>query len=178
MRLPCVPILLTLLLAPVVATGQSFELYGSAGPTVTDTGNSIAVGVGVSPTSRITLGFAFERTHLSGRTSTFEGGSSAFRGGTFQVGTAELRFGPFARDGVRPYGLVGVAAGVSRPNVNEQFTSRISNSVRAVFFGGGVQIPLNGRLGAFVETRPMLGIEGDDGILAIVPIRAGMAFRF
>ena len=178
MRTPRILILLTMLSAPAVATGQSFEVYGSAGPTVTDTGNSVAVGAGVSPTSRITLGFAFERTHLSSRTSTFQGGSSAFRGGTLLLGTAELRFAPAGRDRIGPYGLVGIAAGVSRPNVNDQFTNRISNGVRAVFFGGGVQVPFNERLAAFVEARPMLGTEGSDGILAIVPIRAGMSWRF
>jgi hypothetical protein len=49
---------------PLAARGQSFELYGSAGPTIADAGLSLAGGVGVSPTSRLTLFANIERTHL------------------------------------------------------------------------------------------------------------------
>jgi hypothetical protein len=44
--------------------GQSFELYGSAGPTITDTGLSLAAGVGVFPNSRLTLLANIVWTHL------------------------------------------------------------------------------------------------------------------
>ena len=38
---------LVVLASPGVAKGQSVELFGSAGPTITDTGNSFAAGAGL-----------------------------------------------------------------------------------------------------------------------------------
>ena len=49
---------------PLAARGQSFELYGSAGPTITDAGLGFAAGVGVLPTSRLTLLANIVWTHL------------------------------------------------------------------------------------------------------------------
>ena len=163
--------------SPGVANGQSFELHGSAGPTMTDTGNSLAAGAGFSPTSRLTIVFDFERTHLSSRTSRNGGVVSSFRGGTLLLGTAGLRFEPFGRDRFGPFGVAGVAAGVSRPNVNDMFPGRVTNSVRAMFVGGGVHVPF-GALAVFADARIMVGSEGNEGIVAIAPARAGIAWRF
>jgi hypothetical protein len=71
------------------------------------------------------------------------GSISAFRGGTLTVGAAELRIAPLGRNHVGPYGLAGVAAGQSRPNVNETFPDPAKNNARLVFFGGW--IPCSGR---------------------------------
>jgi hypothetical protein len=130
-------ILLMLLIAPGVANSQSLELFGSAGPTITDAGNSFTVGAGFSPTSRITMVFNFERTHLSSRTTRHASGFSSFRGGTLFLGTAEFRFAPFGRGRFGAFGLAGVAAGVSRPNVTDIFRDSVTNPVRAIFAGGG-----------------------------------------
>jgi hypothetical protein len=170
--------LLMLLALPDLARSQSFEVYGSAGPTITDAGHSFAAGAGFSPTSRLTFLASFERTHLSTQTS-FDGQVfSAFRGGTLSIGTAELRVTPLGRSRFGPYGLAGFAAGVSRPNVNEQFPDPVTNDVRALFVGGGVQVPLGARLAAFGDVRMLFGSEGIEGIVAVAPVRAGITFRF
>lgn len=167
-----------LLTAVSAANAQSLELRGSAGPTITDTGHSLSAGAGFSPTSRFTLGFNFERTHVSSRTSQRGGTFSSFRGGTLLLGSAEARLAPFGRDRLGPYGLAGFAAGVSRPNVNALFPTRVTNQVRVLFAGGGLQVPLNERLTLFGDARMMFGAEGVEGIVAVAPLRAGLAWRF
>ena len=98
---------------PSAAHGQSFELYGSAGPTITDAGLSVAAGVGVSPTSQLTLLASIERTHLSSQNRRETDSTSYFRGGTYLLGSAELRFAPRGRDRVGPFAVAGFAAGVA-----------------------------------------------------------------
>ena len=58
---------LLLLVYPRIASGQAIVLHGSAGPTLIDTGHSLAAGVGFSPASHVTVLFDLERTHLSSR---------------------------------------------------------------------------------------------------------------
>lgn len=171
-------IVLAMLISPAAANGQSFNVHGAAGPTITDAGNSLAVGVGFSPLSQLTIAVDFERTHLASRTSRDGGTISTFRGGTLFLGTAELRYAPRGRDRIGPYGLAGFAAGVSHPTVNDVFPTRVSNDVRAMFVGGGVHVPLRDRLAVFADVRMMFGEEGIDGIVAVAPVRAGMAWRF
>ena len=166
------------LAAPGAASAQSVELFGSAGPTITDAGNSFAVGAGFSPTSRLTLVFSFERTHLSSRTTHDRDVISTFRGGTLFLGTGELRFAPLGRDRFGPYGLAGFAAGVSRPNVNPMFPERITNDARGMFFGGGVTLPIGERATIFGDVRMMVGAEGTEGIVGVAPLCAGVSFRF
>jgi hypothetical protein len=174
------PVLMFIMLvaSPNVANGQSFELNGSAGPTITDAGNSFAAGGGFSPTSRVAIGFNFERTHIASRTTRDRDVVSNFRGGTLLLGTAEMRFTPLGRGRFGPYGLAGVAAGLSRPNVNDIFPARVTNQVRAMFFGGGIHVPLGERISAFADARMLIGAEGNDGMVAVAPVRAGLAWRF
>jgi hypothetical protein len=172
-------VLSLVLFLPGLANAQSLEVYGAAGPTLKDAGNSVAIGAGFSPHSRITLLFNFERTHLSTRISTDDHGvTSRFRGGTLLLGSAELRIVPFGRHRLGPYGFVGLAKGVSRPNVNADFPNRITNDVTAGFAGGGLQIPLGEKVVLFGDVRMTLGAEGVEGIVAVVPLRAGIAIRF
>jgi hypothetical protein len=169
---------LLLLMCPRIVSGQSFLLHGSAGPTLVDSGHSLAAGIGFSPASRVTISLDVERTHLSSRTrSDGQGGVSGFRGGTLTLGTAQLRVSLFGRDRVGPYGFAGFAAGASRPNVNELFPNSVTNDVRAMFFGGGIHVPLKERLTLFADGRMMIGAEAGE-LLAVVPIRAGIAWRF
>ena len=131
-------ILLVFVATPGIARAQSFVLHGSAGPTLFDSGYSLAGGIGYSPTSHLTLLFDVEQTHLSSRLSSDgRGGFSGFRGGTLTLGSAQLRVAPFGRNRVGPYGLVGFAAGVSRPNVNDMFPNPVTNDVRAIFSAAG-----------------------------------------
>ena len=77
-----------------------------------------------------------------------------------------------------PYVLGGYAAGVSRPNVDEMFPHVVTNDARALFVGGGIQVPLGDRISAFGDIRMVFGVEGNEQILAFAPVRAGMAWRF
>ena len=168
------------LVVPAIASGQSLELYGAAGPTLTDPGSSVAAGGGFSPRPWITVAFGVERTQLSTQTTFDEQGRilSSFRGGTMYLGTGEVRVTPLGPDRLGPYGLAGLAAGVSRPHVTARYPDRVTNQVRAVLAGGGLQVPVGGRLSLFAEARMMLGAEGIEGIVAVAPLRAGLAWRF
>jgi hypothetical protein len=167
-----------LLLYPGIARGQSFILHGSAGPTIIDSGYSVAAGIGFIPASRIGVSFDLERTYLSSRLrSDGRGGVSGFRGGTLTLASGQLRIAPFGLDRIGPYGLAGFAAGISRPNVNDLFPERVTNDVRAMFFGGGIHVPLRERISLFGDARMMIGAESGE-LLAVAPIRAGVAWRF
>ena len=163
---------------PSAARGQSFELYGSAGPTITDAGLSLAGGVGVSLTSRLTLFANVERTHLWSQIRRETNSTSYFRGGTYLLGSAEVRFAPRGHGRVGPFAVAGFAAGASRPNVNEVFRTPVTNGARAVFGGGGLLVPLGQRLTVFADVRMLIGAEGSEGIVAVAPARAGVAWRF
>ncbi len=178
MRKIAILIGLTLLASRGVAEAQSFELYGSGGPTVTDDGTSFAVGAGFSPTPHLTLAVSFDRTHLASRPTWTTYGGSSFRGGTLSLGAAEVRVTPFVKTRVRPFGLIGFAAGTSRPNVTEIFQDRITNQVRAMFIGGGVDVPINDHFAFLVDGRVLVGAEGNEGTVGVVPVRAGVAWRF
>ena len=168
-----------LMVSPRITQAQSFEVHAAAGPTVTDPGYSFAAGAGFSPTRHLTIAVNVERIHLSSRTtSDGRGGFSGFRGGTLLFGTGELQVAPLGRDRLGPYGVVGFATGVSRPNVNATFPDPVTNSATALFFGGGLQVPVNAHVTVFGDVRMMIGAEGPEGILAIVPIRGGISFRF
>ena len=77
-----IPGVVTLLLLafPALSSAQSFALHGSAGPTMTDPGHSVAAGLEFSPTPHITVLVDVERTHLPSRIQTYERVTSAFRG--------------------------------------------------------------------------------------------------
>ena len=172
--------MLSLLLVPGEASSQSLVLQGSAGPTITDSGHSVAAGIGFAPNSRVTLLLGVERAHLSSRVTRDSRGNvaSAFRGGTFTFAAAEVRATLLGRERVSPYALGGFGAGVSRPNVNEIFPNPVTNQTRVLFAGGGLHVPLGERLSMFGEVRMVFGVEGNEGIVAFAPLRAGLAWRF
>ncbi len=169
---------MVVLMSPTVATAQTLELFGSAGPTITDRGNSVAAGAGFSPVSWIALVFNVERTHLSTQNSFADGVFSSFRGGTLFLATGEVRFVPLGRHRLGPYGLAGAAAGVSRPNVTAIFPDRVTHYVQAIVMGGGVQVPVGERMMIFTELRMTFGAEGREGIVAVAPARVGLSWRF
>jgi hypothetical protein len=167
-----------MLLVASTASGQSVVLQGSAGPTIADSGHSVAAAIGFSPFSRLTVLLGAERDHLASRfTSDGRGGSSAFRGGTFTFGSGELQLSLRDRDHASPYVLGGFGMGVSRPNVNDRFPDPVTNNVRALFLGGGIRVPLGRRISVFGDIRMIVGDEANE-LLAIVPVRAGLAWRF
>lgn len=170
---------LSVLLVSTAASGQSVALQGSAGPTITDAGRSLAAGVGFDLTPRLTLLFGVEQSHIFSRIRVDQfGGGSAFRGGQFTLGTGELRATILGRDRVSPYVFGGFGAGRSQLNVNEYFPRPATHGARVFFFGGGVQVPLRGGLSVTGDIRMVVGVEGNEGIVAYAPIRAGIAWRF
>lgn len=165
---------LVVLLLPAVSRAQSLEAHGSVGPTMIDRGISASGGIGYAPTSRLTLIAAVDVTHLASRITP----GSAFRGGTVVMGSGEIRVSVLGRDRVSPYVLAGFGAGVSRPNVNDTFEGQITNGVRAVFAGVGIHVPLPRRgLSLFADGRMIVGDESSE-LLAVVPVRAGLSWRF
>ena len=170
---------LFLLLVSSTASAQSWVVQGSAGPTITDPGHSLGIGIGFSPTSRLTIQFDVERTNLYSQvTSDGRGGDSAFRGGEVTFAAAELRATLLGLDRVSPYVFGGAGGGVSRPHVNERFPDAVTNQARVLFAGGGIHVPLGKRISMFADVRMVFGLEGDDGILGYAPVHAGLAWRF
>ena len=169
---------LLVLACPATGNAQSFVLHGSAGPTIFDRGHSLAVGMGFSPTSRVTVSFDVNQTHLSSRLrSDGRGGIAGFRGGRLTTGAAELRVSVFRHDRIGPYGIAGFAVGVSKPNVNDMFPDPVSNDVRAAFFGGGLSVPIRTGLNIFADMRTMVGSEAGE-LLAVSLVRGGITYRF
>ncbi len=170
---------IVLFTGPALARGQSVVLQGAAGPTLGDSGYSVAAGLGVSPTPRLTITGNVERSHLVSRRQEYPGSVSSFRGGTFTLASAELRLSLLGRDRISPYALAGFAVGRSRPNVNDVFPTPVVHSVRAPFAGGGVHVPIGPRATIFADVRLTLvvGTEADD-LYALVPLRAGLSWRF
>lgn len=164
---------------PATATAQAFSVYGAAGPTLGDRGYSATLGFGFSPTPRVTIAASLDHSHLVTRRTDFPGGSSLFRGGTATLGAGEVRVALFGPDRIGPYGLAGFAAGVSRPNVNDEFPVPVTNEVRAPFAGGGLRVPLGPRLLLTGDIRLMLvaGTDADD-LMALTPVRFGLTWRF
>lgn len=173
---------------PAVASGQSFQVQGSAGGTVVDSGHnlsygfnpghSLAAGIGFRPTPRLTLLVDVERIRrASQRRLDARGNEFGFRGGTLTMAEAQLRVALFGPERIGPYGIVGFAAGQSRLNVSESFPDAVSNDARAVIFGGGIHVPLRDRLSLFADGRMIIGTEANE-LLAVMPIRAGLAWRF
>jgi len=169
---------LSLVACPATASAQSFTVEGAAGPTLTDSGHSLAAGFGVMPIPRVGLLFEIERTHLSTQVhSDGRGGSKAFRGGTLTLGSAQVRVVPLGPDRVGPYGLAGFAGGVSRPTVNDRFPTRVTNGVLATFFGGGIHVPLTKQMSVFADARMLVGAEAGEPV-AVAPLRGGLAWHF
>jgi len=168
---------LLLVLVPATASAQSFVVHGSAGPTMVDGGYSLAAGAGFLPSSRVTFLLDVERTHLFMRTRSDGRGGSTFRGGTVTLGTAEVQVSMLRRQRASPYVLGGFAAGISRPNINSPVDDPVTHSVRAMFLGGGIQVPIADRLTLFADGRVILGAEAGE-TLGLVPVRAGVAWRF
>ena len=178
MRLVSGFVCLLVVMCPAFASAQSFQLQGSAGPTLVDAGHSLTAGVGLTAGSRVSFLLGLDRIHISSQVRHDDRSTGLFRGGTLTLATAEIRFGLLSRDRIGPYALAGLAAGVSRPNVNDSFPDPVTNDVRAMFFGGGLHVPLGERWTVFADARLLFGEEGDDGIAAAVPVRGGVAWRF
>ena len=180
MRTACV-VVLVLTSLPAAASGQaaspSVSIQAGAGPTLVDAGHHLSAAVGFSPLSRMTLFLEVQRTQLSSRVTRTPHSVSRFRGGTLTAVSGELRLGLFPTDRVTPFGSIGIGAGVSHPTVNETFPDRVRNDARFASVGGGIHVPVGDRLSLFGDVRWMLGGEAGE-LLAMMPVRAGLAWRF
>lgn len=183
-----VAVLLFLVILPSVVTGQTpdtarpgldrFTLQVGAGPLLKSGGHTLSAAFGFSPISRLDLVVNIERDHLPFQRETFSGGYSITRGGTLTSVSGEVRASVLPPHRPSPYGFAGIGGGVSRPTVNDEFPTPVENDLRVVYFGGGVRVPIRGGLTVFGDARAMLALEGDDGLLGIWPVRAGLAWRF
>ena len=183
-----VAVLFLLVSIPSVVTGQTpdtarpgldrFTLQVAAGPLLKSGGHTLSAGFGFSPISRLDFLVNVERDHLPFQRETFSDGYSLTRGGTLTTVSGEVRASLLPPHRVSPYGFAGFGGGVSRPTVNDEFPTPVTNDLRVVYFGGGVRAPLRGGLTIFGDARVMLALEGNDGILGVWPVRAGLAWRF
>ena len=200
MRGTAVAVSLLFLLAPNVVTGQTsiaapapsgaggagnegrerLSLQVAAGPLLTLSGgaNVLSAAFGYSPASRLELLLNMERSHVPFQLTRFPDGYSVSRGGTLMFVSGELRFAFLPASRVSPFALVGAGGGVSRPTVNEYFPDRVRNDLRVLYVGGGVRVPLRRGFSLLGDARCILGLEGYDGVLALWPIRVGLAWRF
>ena len=163
--------------APAAAAAQSgeggFSVQGAAGTHLNVGGNHQSVSVGFAPNGRLDFLISAERSHLPTETT----GVGATRGGTATFVSGEVRVSPFTLNRISPYVLASAGRGISRPNVNDLFPDPVTNDTWLVFFGGGVRVPMTTRLSAFADLRA--GIQGErDTIGLLVPVRAGLAWRF
>lgn len=161
-----------------LAGAQTLDVRASIGPTLVDQGVSLAAEAGLAPAPAVAIVGGVERTRLDSRTrSDGRDGVTTFRGGALTVGTigARLQWPRPAR--LAPYLVAGYAHGRSRPTVNAAFPNRVTNDVRAVFGGGGLAWAAGSRVHVIVDVRMLVGEEASE-LLALAPLRAGLAWRF
>lgn len=183
-----VEILLLLLFIPYVATGQTpdssrpgldrFSVQLGAGPLLNSGGHTLSAAFGFSPISRLDFVVNVERDHLPFKEESFGGSFSRTRGGTFTTVSGEVRASVLPPHRASPYGFAGIGVGESRPTVNDAFPDPVRNDLRVMYFGGGLRVPIRGGLSVFGDARAMLALEGGDGLMGIVPVRVGLAWRF
>lgn len=141
-------------------------------------GDVQSVAVGYSPTGKVTVlvgGWRMHRPTTMQRYS--DGGTALTRGGTVQFISGEVRFSWLSGERVSPYVFTGGGLGVSRPNVNEWFTNRVTNAAYVAFGGGGVAFPLGLHLIASADLGLFM-VGERDVIRPLLPVRAGLAWRF
>jgi len=166
------------------AQGPSFSVQAAAGPTIVETGYTVSVAGGFSPWSRVTFLLDVQRTQQNSRITRSERDGvysvSTFRGGTMTAVSGEVRVGLFPASRWTPYVLTGFGRGISHPTVNADFPNAVENETRFVFFGAGVHVPVREHLSFFGDIRLLVGAEGThaDGMMAMCPIRLGIAWRF
>jgi hypothetical protein len=166
------------LIMPGVAAGQGpISVHAVVGTHVSDRGNNQTIGVGVRLNGRWELLISAERFHVPTRVTREESVTTARRGGTTKFISGEVRFVPVTFSRLSPYLALSVGRGRSRPNVNEIFSDPVTNPAKLLFIGGGVRAAVTRRLSAFADLR--VGYQGErDSIYALMPVRAGVAWRF
>jgi hypothetical protein len=57
------------------------------------------------------------------------------------------------------------------------FPDSVTHDVGALFFGGGINVPLSESITIIADVRMTIGAEAGE-LLAVVPLRGGLAWRF
>ena len=79
----------------------------------------------------------------------------------------------------RETGIAGLGRGVSRPNVNEFFSDRVTHTVTLQFPGFGASVRVTEHLSAFADLRFMFqSRSGEPDAGGFGPVRGGLAWRF
>lgn len=175
-------------LVPSVAAAQTpdpagprldrFSLQVGAGLLLRSGGQSLSAAFGFSPVSKIDVLVSVERDHQPFRREAFSHGYGLRRGGTLTAISGEVRVSLRPPHRVSPYGLAGIGGGVSKPTVNSEFPNPVTNALRVAYFGAGVRVPMAGGITMFGDARAMMALEGNDSVMGIWPVRAGLAWRF
>jgi len=159
------------------ASNAPFSVHLGLGSQVNEGGNVQSLSLGYTPGRDVTLLVNVERDHVPSQVRTYPGGGSETRGGTFTSVSGEVRYGVPLGGRVSPFLLAGLGGGISRPNVTGRFPDRVTNAVSLKYAGGGVRVAVRPRLDLFVDGRFMLYAERD-GLGALLPVRAGVTWRF
>ena len=91
--------------------------------------------------------------------------------------SGEVRYAMPLAERVSPYVVAGSGACRARPNVNDVFPDPVTNVAQGFYAGGGPRVPLTSRVEVFADLRVLLMIERDSAH-AMLPVRAGLAWRF
>ena len=175
---------MSLLMAAASASAQTspspsrWSVNAAGGTTLNGGGTVVSGSVGMAPVSRLELLVGVERIHLPFEREEFSDGYSVTRGGTLTFVSGEARLSLFPPGRVSPFLVAGAGGGISRPNVNADFPDEIRNNLRVVYAGGGVRLPIGRAVSLTAEARGMLAVEDNDGVLGILPVRAGLSWRF
>lgn len=184
-------LLVLVALVPHVATAQGrsgrpvgtpdcrLSLEAAAGPQISYVGSTLSAALGFAPARRLTLLLGVERSYVKDKVEQFDDGYAFERGGTETFISGALRYVFLADRRVSPYVAGGMGRGRSRPSVNEFFPEPNEKNVTAIFYGGGVRIPLSPRIDTFVDGRFIMTQEGASDYFSVrLPVRGGIAWRF
>jgi hypothetical protein len=160
-----------------LAAPRRFSVNLAAGAHLNDGGNLQAVSFGFAPWRALSVFVNVERNHVPTRIRRYPEGFAATRGGTLTSVSGEVRYTVWQGERIAPFVLAGLGAGISQPNVNDIFTSRVTNNANVVYAGGGLIFPVGHGLALSVDAKFLL-LAGREEIGAMVPIRAGVSWRF
>ncbi len=165
--------------APSGAPERRLSIEGAAGLQLSYRGSIQSVAFGFAPTRNLTLLVSAERSHVRDEIDQYPDGYGFERGGTEVFVSGQVRYAFFVRKRVSPYVLGGAGRGISRPNVNEFFPDKRERNIHVLYWGGGVRIPVQARLDAFVDARIIMEAEARTDYFGVrLPVRAGLAWRF
>ena len=161
------------------APDRRLSVEVAAGPQTYYVGSTVSAALGFAPTRRLTLLLNVEHSYGRDEIDRFPDGYAFERGGTETFVSGELRYAFLADRRVSPYVVAGMGRGRSRPSVNEFFPEPNEKNIAAVYYGGGVRIPVAPRVDTFVDGRIIMTLEGRSDYFRVrFPVRGGLALRF